>query len=291
MLSLSKIAAIRKLTIPAKGLLTKRLLISGSFVVVLGLGWVGIQVQPSRFAVLPQRPPTLQTIPLPSDLPAPVTRFYRALYGEEVPLITSAVISGRGTMRPVTGGPALPMRFRFTHSAGQSYRHYIEATIFAMPVFKVNEYYVNGTGRMELPFGVSEGASIDQGANLGLWGESLVWLPSILLTDPRVHWEAVDDTTALLVVPAGESTERFIVRFDPTTSMVVMTEAMRYKGEATTKTLWISQAKEWRNVNGHQTLGLGTLTWLDDGTPWAVFNVEELHYNVHVDVSLTAKGP
>jgi hypothetical protein len=168
----------------------------------------------------------------------------------------------------------MPVRFRFSHEAGQNYRHYIEATIFGLPVLKVNESYVNGQERMVMPWGVEENnPKLDQAGNLGMWAESIQWLPAILLTDPRVRGEPVDNDTALLLVPFGESQERFVVRFDPTSGRVQYWEVMRYKSGAGDKILWI---------NG---------TWMDEGTPWAAFNAEEVVFNVAVDVSLGAKGP
>ena len=176
------------------------LIIASILVAVLLLVRIGLRIQPGSFPPFPQKTPALQTIPLPGGLPAPVERFYRKIYGERIPVIHSAVISGKVSARPF-GPVAFPGRFRITHIAGQGYRHYIEAGIFGLPLFKVNERYVNGRSLFESPVGNTDNdPKVNQGANLGLWAES-VWLPAIFLTDERVHWEPVDEVTALLSVP------------------------------------------------------------------------------------------
>jgi hypothetical protein len=237
-----------------------------------------------------QPPVAPETIPLPEGLPAPVERFYHQVYGERVPLIRTAVISGRGTMRPI-GGITFPMRFRFTHEAGRNYRHYMEATIFGLPLMKANEYYVDGKGRLELPWGVEEGAQIDQGANQSLWAETVATLPAVLLNEERVRWEAVDDTMALLIVPFGAAEERFVVRFDPATGWPWLLESMRYKGATGAKTLWLNESRGWARLGGYMLPTAGAATWGDDGRPWLRLTVEDVAYNVVVDTSRAAKGP
>lgn len=269
----------------------KALMIAGGLLAALaGLGWAGLKVQPASFSNIPAPPASPQTVPLPAGLPAPVERFYRQLYGERVPVIRSAVISGRGTMSPV-GGIPFPARFRFTHDAGQGYRHYFETTIFGLPIMKVNEYYVGGAGRMEMPWGVDQGERTDQSANLSMWGEVLAWLPSALLTDPRVSWEPVDDVTALLVVPFGQAHERFVVRFDPATGRPWLFELMRYKGAEGEKTLWLNQTLAWGAIGDKTLPARSAVTWADDGKPWLVFGIEDVAYNVDVETAPPARGP
>jgi hypothetical protein len=218
-----------------------------------------------------------------------VERFYQRVYGESVPVIQSFVVSGRARLRFM--GITFPARFRFTHIAGQGYRHYIETTIFGLAVMRVNEHYLGGKGRLELPFGVEEGSKVDQAADLGLWAETL-WLPSIYVTDQRVRWGPIDEETALLVVPFGEGKQRLVVRFDPETGMVRLLESMRYKSsDSESKTLWVNEVLQWATVDGQPTAALGAATWFDEGTPWAVFEVEDVRLNVAVEEYIQAKGP
>ena len=253
------------------------------------LGWVGLHIKPSAFSAYPQPALEIKTISLPQDLPAPVKRFYLQIYGENVPVIESAVISGRASLR--LKGITFPGRFRFTHQAGQDYRHYIEVTLFGFPLMKINESYLDRKARMELPFGITENnPKLDQAANLGLWSES-IWFPSIWITDPRVHWKPIDDNTALLVVPFNEETEQLIMRFNPQSGLPDFLESMRYKDPADDKkTLWLNQALKWNTFNGWTTLSIGALTWFDDGFPWAIFNVEDILYNADVREYVKAKG-
>lgn len=246
-------------------------------VVVLAIGWAGLLVRPAPFPPLAEASAEQATAPLPDDLPAPVARFYRELYGEVLPRYESVLLSGRATLR--IAGVTLPARWRFVHDVGDAYRHRIVTTWFGLPLLRVDERFVDGRGTMRLPFGTEQGPTIDQGANLALWAEAM-WFPAALATDPRVAWEPVDDVTALLRVPFGEASETFVARFDPDSGLLTTLEAMRYKGaDASEKTLWITRAGAWGRVDGRPTAIVASVRWLDEGRPWADFRVEELVVN------------
>jgi len=261
----------------------------GVLVALVGFGWLGLQVQPKPFPAYPERTPPLNAVELPADLPAPAARYYKAIIGERVPAIESAVITGRGRLR--IKGIAFPARFRFIHIAGQGYRHYIEATLFGYPVMKVNEWYLDGQACMELPVGTIENEpKIDMAANLSLWGEA-IWLPSIFVTDPRVRWEAVDETTARLVVPFDDGEDAFTVTFTPETGLIRALEAMRYREAADeAKIPWRNEPLGWQTFHGIMIPSPVATTWLDEGTPWAVWTIEEVVYNVDVSEYIKARG-
>ncbi|HUE97927.1 MAG TPA: DUF6544 family protein [Anaerolineales bacterium] len=256
------------------------------------LGWLGLQIKPKPFLAYPEKTPQLKTIPLPSGLPAPVERFYKTVYGDEIPVIETVVMKGRAVISPF--GVKMPARFLFVHNAGRDYRHYFEATWFGMPLMKVNERYLDGKSLFKLPVGdpIDDDASTNQAANLAVWAEA-AWFPSIWITDPRVRWEAVDENTALLYVPFEGMEENFVMRFNPETDLLDSMEAMRFRDSGTQakKILWITRNLAGKKIEGSQLDASGSATWLDQGKPWAVFTLEEVNYNVDVSEYIRQRGP
>lgn len=264
--------------------------IIGLFVGAIAALVLGLRIKPDPFPAYPDETPDFDTVPLPDDLPQPVNNFYRELFGDEIPVITSAVITGRAQLR--LGGITFPARLRFTHDAGQAYRHYIEATIWGYPLLRVNERYLDQIGRMELPFGIIENEpKVNQAANLGLWGESL-WFSPIFLTDERVRWEAIDETTARLIVPFEDGEDSFTAYFDPQTNLLTYMEAMRWKeADSEEKTRWILRIEDgWEDFHGIPVPARSSVTWEDDGVPWLVITNTDIAYNVDVDAYIRAKG-
>ena len=260
------------------------LIISVSIIVLLSFIWYGLRIQPKPFSQPTFTQGETPTVVFPDNLPAPVERYYQTVYGEQIPVIKSVVITGRGWIRPFKIW--LPTRFIFVHEAGVNYRHFFEATFFGFPFLKVNEGIINGASFFESPMATySNDPNTNQGANLALWAEG-GWFPSIWLTDSRVTWEGLDDNTALLRVPFEKTSETFIVRFDPQNGMVNILEAMRYKTpKDITKTLWIPSLKYDDKGNS-----VSYATWLDDGKPWAKLTLETIQINPDLLEYVFARG-
>lgn len=245
------------------------------------IGWIGLQVKPKPFS-MPLLPQTeTKMMPLPSGLPKPVERFYKTVYGDQIPVIDTVALTGRGRIRPF--GIWFPARFIIVHNTGRDYRHYFEATFFGMPFLRVNEGILDGESFFESPMGTYyNDPNTNQGANLALWAEG-GWFPSIWLTDPRVQWEAVDDNTALLHVPFEDQTETFVVHFNSETGLMDKSEVMRFKNPGDNeKILWITNTSEDGRIS--------YATWMDVGKPWAALEMEKIEFNVDVNEYIRARG-
>jgi hypothetical protein len=74
--------------------------------------------------------------------------------------------------------------------------------------------------------------------------------------------------------------------------MLHVLESMRFKGTGSEgKTLWINEALQWHTIDGHRLPERSAATWFDEGTPWAVFTVEDVRTNVDMADYIQAKGP
>lgn len=254
-------------------------------------GWIGIQIRPKSFSPIQEENLPFKTIPLPDGLPAPVERFYTTVYGDEIPVIETVVILGRGILKPFMN-ISIPARFVFVHNAGKDYRHYFEATFFGIPVLRVNEGYIDRESFFESPMAsIANDPNSNQAANLTVWAEAM-WFPALWLTDPRVHWEALDENTALLYVPFENDEENFLVRFNPETGLIDSMETMRYRdtGEDQPKILWILRNEHREPLVEGDLRSIGSAMWLDQGSPWAYFDAEEITLNVDISNQIHQSG-
>ena len=255
-------------------------------IAIILLGWLGLQMRPRPFPAYTEQTPELNTVPLPAGLPAPVERYFRQVFGENIPVIETVALAGRGVIKPFMNIP-FSARFIMVHNAGKDYRHYFEATFFGKPILKVDEGYLDVKSFFESRMGTYyDDPNTNQGANLAIWAEG-AWFPSIWITDPRVSWQPVDENTALMFVPFEDRQESFVMRFNPQTGLLDMMEAMRYKDRADThKILWItSSAKDKKGMD------VAYVMWLDDGRPWAALTLDSMVFNADVSQYIRQRGP
>ena len=256
--------------------------------VLLAVGWLGLRINAKSFEVTDAESADPGTVPVPDDLPEPVARYVEAAFGGEMPVIESALVQGNA--RLTFNGITFPGRFKFYHDAGAAYYHYIQLTWFGVPIITVNERYMDGVAIMDLPGDrIEDNPQTNAAAHLALWAES-IWLPSILFVDDGVRWEAVDDTTAHMIVPGSAPEEVFTVHFDPATGLITEMSTMRYQNPASTeRTLWINRVIKWQSFNGVMLPAVAELQWGNDD-PWATWDVEAIRYNIDLSARFAQFG-
>ncbi len=258
--------------------------VAGGLAVLAGMGWVGFQVSPSNLPLPVDAPQDLGAVKVPTDLPAPVRRYFQVALGDQVPRIESLVVCGRAR---ANFGLWLPLRYRLVHRPGYAFERYMEITWFGLPLLKAIDRYVDGLG-MTGPVGrAATGPATDQGANMILWAEAPL-MPSLWLTDRRIRWQAVDDTTARLIFPFGDGEDELTVYFDPESGLIARMAALRYRNEESGKIPWHVDFLSWQMVNGVKLPARIAVTWEDQGKPWSYWNIEDVYWNVDISKTLPA---
>jgi hypothetical protein len=243
--------------------------------VLFGIGWAGLQVKPAS----PPCPASLiETVALvrpPADWPEAVQRYYRAAASNGVPRVDSLVVCGSAR---ASFGLWMPLRFRLTHQPGHAFERYMEVTWFGFPVLKAIDRFIEGKG-MTGPLGKeATGPEIDQGANMILWAEAPL-MPSLWITDERIRWESINDTSARLVFPFKEEEDSLTVEFDPQSGLIASMTAQRYRDAKSGKIPWLVEFQEWQTVEGVQAPKRIAITWSDQGRPWSYWDLEHIAWN------------
>lgn len=252
--------------------------VAGGLAVLAGIGWAGLQVAPANLPPPADEPQDLGMLDVPDDLPAPVRRYFQVATGGQLPRIESLVGYGRGR---ANFGIWLPLRYRLAHRPGYAFERYMEVTWFGLPVLKAIDRYVDGKG-MTGPMGnEATGPAVDQGANMILWAEAPL-MPSLWITDPRISWEAVDDTTARLIFPFGAQEDELTVHFDPESGLVRRISALRYRDAQTGKVPWHVDFLSWKTANGVRLPERIAVIWDDQGEPWSYWDFEDVYWNVDI---------
>jgi hypothetical protein len=263
-------------------ILTITIVLVGIVAVLLTIGWLGFQIEPESFSPHPEKTKDVGSIEVLPDIPEPVKRYYNAVSGSHVPEVRSAVIWGKAKLR--INGIWMPVRFKAYNLPGQAFLRYLEVTWFGKTIIKVSDSYMNGEGVMKIEglINMNEtGEKIYQGQNLAMWGET-VFMPSVVIADNRVRWEAVDDEAARLVIPYGKKNDSLLYKFDMKTGLITNVSAQRYRGQEDKKTPWFIEFTEWKTFHSVKIPVQFAVIWKDEESPWSYWTVEGVEYNVDI---------
>ena len=250
--------------------------------VLLVVGLAGFKVQPGPPEPNPERTKDLGTVTVPAGLPEPVYRYFTTAAGPEVPRTETAVAWGHAQLKlpDAERGMWVPVQWKAEYVPGQAFVREMDVTWFGMKVLRAEDIYVDGRGSVIAGGRVlGAGPHVDQGANMTLWAEG-IWFPSVLLTDPRVRWEAVDAQTARLVFPHETEEDSVLYHFDTETGLISEITALRYRDPDQEREPWRIEFTAWREFHGIKIPSQLWVTWEEQGQPWAHFTVEGLEYNV-----------
>lgn len=258
----------------------------GCLASVAGLGWLGLTVRPANLALPDESPKDLGAVETPTDVPAPVRRFFRAAYGDRAPRVESLAVYGRAR---ADFGIWVPLRFRLVHRPGREFERYMEVTWYGRTVLKALDRFVDGRG-MTGPLGrEATGPAVDQGATMILWAEAPL-MPSLWITDPSIRWEPLDESSARLVFPFADGEDELTVHVDPRSNLITRISALRYRDQDSGKIPWHADFLAWHVVDEARVPKRIAITWEDQGAPWSIWDLEHVLWNVDIDDVLPQSG-
>ncbi|WP_199330844.1 MULTISPECIES: DUF6920 family protein [unclassified Calothrix] len=139
------------------------------------------------------------TADMVADLPAPVQRYFLHAIAPGTLLATAVSLKMSGIFRMAQDKPWIPMQATeiIATLKGFVWKPIIGKSLFT---FAGADYYANQSGRMRfflwglIPIVNAHNADINR-SSIGRFVAELIWLPSALLPQNGVTWQAIDDNT------------------------------------------------------------------------------------------------
>ena len=149
------------------------------------------------------------------------------------------------------------------------------------PVIKGLDVWQHGEGKMVIAGQRDHRSRDEPGSQHGRVGRG-GWVPSFHFSDPRVRWEAIDDTHARLVFPFEGGEDSLVYTFDPKTDSSDRGLGMRYKAGAAGKIGWTVRTWAGRRSTACSSRREVDVKWADEKVPWATLDISYLAINVPV---------
>lgn len=139
------------------------------------------------------------TVDMVADLPAPVQRYFLHAIAPGTRLAAAVNLKMSGSFRMAQDKPWIPMHAQEIIAAlkGFVWKPIIGKGLFT---FAGADYYANQSGRMRfflwglIPIVNAHNSDINR-SSIGRFVAELIWLPSALLPQNGVTWQAIDDNT------------------------------------------------------------------------------------------------
>jgi hypothetical protein len=251
-----------------------------TIMILLIIAGLGFHIGPKSFPPYHDTTPELVTVPLPSDLPAPVERYLNTIMGDQIPVIESAVVWGRGKSKIFHVW--MPVRFKGCYIPSQEFYRDMEVTWYRIPIITGHEFYLKEGGVFQtqdiFTMDVTD-EKITHGQNLIMWSEAVL-IPSVFVTDQNIRWEAINASSACLVVPRGEKEDSLLVRFDPVSGFMTQMSAWRYHDQEEYKSHWCVDYSDWKTYHDIMIPGQIAHSWEKENNPWSYMTIDGVEYNV-----------
>ncbi|HEY9433203.1 MAG TPA: DUF6544 family protein [Blastocatellia bacterium] len=154
-----------------------------------------------------------------SDLPAPAKRYLLHAIRPGTLLASSVSLEMRGTMRLKPEQEWMPMKARQILAPPKGFVWRADVGDGLMR-FSGGDHYANGSGRVRfwlwgvIPLVNQEGPDVSRAATGRLVCET-IWLPTSLLPQRGVKWEALDDESAQATIKIGEEMTTLTLFVEP----------------------------------------------------------------------------
>lgn len=201
-------------------------------------------------------------------LPQPVQRYLRYSGVVGKPLVSTVRLKQQGRIRQDESSPWMPLMAEEYYTVSPpSFVWQAGARVAGIPLMRIRDSYVAGTGRMFITadglftVGDMQGDEMDQGSMMRYLNE-MMWFPSAFLSD-YITWEAIDDNSARVIMTGDARQISAVITFDDQGRLTNFTgERYRDNGDGTSDlVLWSTPVSEYGEFGGIRIPVQGRGVW------------------------------
>lgn len=201
-------------------------------------------------------------------LPQPVQRYLRYSGVVGKPLVSTVRLKQQGRIRQDESAPWMPLKAEEYYTVSPpSFVWQAGARVAGIPLMRIRDSYVGGTGRMFITadglftVGDMQGDEMDQGSMMRYLNE-MMWFPSAFLSD-YITWEAIDDNSARVIMTDHGRQIAAVITFDDQGRLTNFTgERYRDNGDGTSDlVLWSTPVTAYGEFGGIRIPVQGRGVW------------------------------